>query len=48
LDGPVAVEARVITPPLPNGYTTPGEFEAVLTWANGVKQIVKTTPDDTP
>lgn len=48
LDGPVAVEARVVTPPLPNGYTTPGEFEAVLTWANGVKQIVKTTPDDTP
>lgn len=48
LEGPVAVEARVITPPLPNGYTTPGEFEATLTWANGVRQIVKTTADDTP
>ena len=48
LDGPVAVEARVITPPLPNGYTTPAEFEAVLTWANGVRQVVKTTTDDTP
>ncbi len=48
LDGPVGIEARVITPPLPDGYTTPSEFEATLTWANGVKQIVKTTPDDSP
>jgi predicted dehydrogenase len=48
LDGPVGIEARVITPPLPNGYTTPGEYEATLTWANGVKQIVKTTTDDDP
>ena len=46
LDGPISVEARVITPPLPGGYTTPSEFEATLHWANGVKQIVKTTPDD--
>ena len=38
----------MITPPLPNGYTTPSEFEATLTWANGVKQIVKTTTDDSP
>jgi predicted dehydrogenase len=48
LDGPVAVEARVITPPLPNGYTTPAEFEATLMWANGVRQLVKTTTDDSP
>ncbi len=48
LDGPTAIEARVITPPLPNGYTTPSEYEAILTWANGVKQIVKTTLDDSP
>jgi predicted dehydrogenase len=48
LDGPINVEARVITPPLPNGYTTPGEFEATLNWANGVTQIVKTTTDDSP
>jgi len=47
-DGPVAVAARVITPPLPGGYTTPSEYEATLTWANGVTQIVKTTPDDSP
>jgi predicted dehydrogenase len=48
LDGPVGVEAHVVTPPLPNGYTTPSEFEATLTWANGVKQTVKTTLDDSP
>jgi predicted dehydrogenase len=48
LDGPVAIEARVITPPLPDGYTTPGEFEATLDWANGVKQIVRTTTAESP
>jgi predicted dehydrogenase len=48
LDGPVSVEARVITPPLPDGYTTPSEFESTLMWANGVKQIVRTTVDDSP
>lgn len=48
LEGPVGVEARVITPPLPDGYTTPGEFEATLLWANGVKQSVHTTTADSP
>jgi len=48
LDGPINVSARVITPPLPDGYTTPSEYEATLTWANGVKQIVRTTVDDSP
>ncbi len=48
LDGPVGIEARVITPPLPDGYTTPSEFEATLDWANGVKQIVRTTTADSP
>ncbi len=46
LDGPVAVEAKVVTGPIVGGYTTPSEFEATLSWANGVKQVVKTTPDD--
>ena len=46
LDAPVAIEARVVTPPLPNGFTTPSEFAATLTWANGVVQSVKTTVDD--
>ena len=48
LDGPVGVAARVITPPLPDGFTTPSEFEATLTWANGVIQTVKTTTADSP
>ncbi|MCX7047336.1 MAG: Gfo/Idh/MocA family oxidoreductase [Candidatus Sumerlaeota bacterium] len=45
-EGPVGIEAQVVTPPIPGGYTTPSEFAASLTWANGVKQIVKTTLDD--
>lgn len=48
LDGPSTVEARALTQPIPGGYTTPSEFEATLTWANGVTQVVKTTPDDSP
>lgn len=46
LDGPVNIQAKVVTPPLPDGYTTPSEFEATLLWANGVRQTVKTTCDD--
>ena len=48
LDGPTAIQARAPIAPIPGGYTTPPEFEATLLWANGVRQIVKTTPDDTP
>lgn len=48
LEGPTEIEGRALTQPIPGGYTTPSEFEATLTWANGVKQVVKTTPDDTP
>ena len=46
LDGPVDVEAKVVTGPIVGGYNTPSEFEATLNWANGVKQVVKTTTDD--
>ncbi len=48
LDGPTEIVGRALTQPIPGGYTTPSEFEATLTWANGVKQVVKTTPDDSP
>jgi len=48
LDGPTEIEGRALTQPIPGGFTTPSEFEATLTWANGVKQVVKTTLDDTP
>jgi predicted dehydrogenase len=47
-DGPLAIEAKVITGPIPGGYTTPSEYEATLTWDNGITQIVKTTLDDDP
>ncbi|MGC3958333.1 MAG: Gfo/Idh/MocA family oxidoreductase [Verrucomicrobiota bacterium] len=47
-DGPMNVEARALTEVIPGGFTTPAQFEATLTWGHGVKQIVRTTPDDTP
>jgi myo-inositol 2-dehydrogenase / D-chiro-inositol 1-dehydrogenase len=48
LDGPTEIQARPLTQPIDGGYTTPSEFEATLMWPNGVKQVVKTTPDDSP
>ncbi len=48
LDGPSEVAARVVTGPVPGGYETPSEFEATLTYANGVRHVVKTTTDDSP
>jgi predicted dehydrogenase len=48
LEGPTEVQARALTEPIEGGYTTPPEFEATLTWANGARQVVKTTPDDSP
>ncbi len=48
LDGPVAVEGKVLVEPVPGGYNTPPEFEAELVWPNGVRHIVKTTTADSP
>ncbi len=48
LDGPTRIQARAITEPIAGGFTTPSEFEATLTWGNGVTQVVKTTLDDSP
>ena len=48
LEGPRQVEARPLTEPIPGGYTAPSEFEATLTWGDGIKQVVRTTVDDTP
>jgi predicted dehydrogenase len=48
LDGPIEVQARALVEPIPGGYTAPPQFEATLMWANGVKQVVKTTVDDSP
>jgi predicted dehydrogenase len=47
-DGPISVEAKVITPPIPGGFTTPSEYEATLIWDNDIKQVVRTTLDDSP
>jgi predicted dehydrogenase len=47
-DGPISVQARATVGPIEGGYTTCKEFEATLMWANDIKQIVKTTVDDTP
>ena len=49
LDGPIAIEARVHHPADPRRLHTPSEYEVTLTWANGVKQIVKNHDgDDSP
>ena len=46
LDGPVAVEGKALTQPVPVGFNTPSEFEVTFTWANGVRHLVHTTTDD--
>lgn len=44
--GPAAVEGRVLTDPVPGGYTAFSEYEVTLTYPNGVAQVVRTTKDD--
>ena len=47
-DGPIAVEAKATVDPIAGGFTTCKEFEATLTYANDIRQIVKTTTADSP
>ena len=47
-DGPIAVEAKATAGPIAGGFTTCKEFEATLTYANDIRQIVKTTTADSP
>jgi predicted dehydrogenase len=47
-DGPISVEAKVTVGPIEGGFNTCKEFESTLMWANGIKQIVKTTTADSP
>lgn len=47
-DGPIGVEAKATVGPIEGGFNTCKEFEATLTWANDIKQIVKTTTADSP
>jgi predicted dehydrogenase len=46
LPGPSSVEGKVLTPPIPGGYTTFSEYEVTFGYDNGVEHVVKTTPDD--
>jgi predicted dehydrogenase len=48
LEGPVSVEGKALTQPVPGGFNTPSEFEVAFTWANGVNHLVRTTTDDSP
>lgn len=47
-DGPIAVEAKETEGPIEGGFNTCRQFEATLEWAQGIKQIVKTTTADSP
>jgi predicted dehydrogenase len=46
LDGPTSIEGTPSTQPIPGGYTAFSDYEVTFTYANGVRQIVKTTHDD--
>ncbi len=46
LEGPTEIEGKVLAQPIPGGYTAFSEYEAMLTYANGVKHFIKTTKDD--
>jgi predicted dehydrogenase len=46
LDGPVAIEGTHFVDPIPGGYTAYSDYEVNLTYANGVRQTIKTTKDD--
>jgi predicted dehydrogenase len=46
LKGPDSVEGKVITAPIPGGYTAISEYEVNFTYSNGIKHVIKTTKDD--
>jgi predicted dehydrogenase len=47
LAGPVAIEGTPLTQPVPGGYTAFSDYEVTFTYANGVRQIDKSTRDET-
>lgn len=47
-DGPIAIEAKETVGPIEGGFNTCKEFEATLTYAQDIRQIVKTTTADSP
>lgn len=46
LQGPDAVEGKVLVPPVAGGYTAFPEYEILFTYATGVQHYLKTTKDD--
>jgi predicted dehydrogenase len=46
LEGPTEVEGKVLADPVPGGYTAFSDYEVTFTYANGARQIVKSTRDD--
>jgi predicted dehydrogenase len=45
-EGPTEVEGKILSEPITGGYTAISEYEVNLTYANGAKQVVKSTRDD--
>jgi predicted dehydrogenase len=44
--GPISVEGKVLSKPIPGGYTAPAEYEVEFIYANGVRhRCVSTTSD---
>jgi predicted dehydrogenase len=46
LPGPVEVEAKPLTEPIPGGYTAFSEYDVKFTYSNGVVENVRTTKAD--
>jgi predicted dehydrogenase len=46
LEGPSKIESEVLTQPIPGGYTTISEYVVTFTYGNGVRQVTRSTSDD--
>jgi predicted dehydrogenase len=46
LPGPISIEGKPLTQPIPGGYTAFSDYEVNYVWSNGVVQTVRTTHDD--
>ncbi len=46
LEGPTEIEAEALAEPIPGGYTAISEYVVTFTYANGVRQVVRSTADD--
>lgn len=46
LPGPISVEGKHLTEPIPGGYTAYSEYDVTYLYSNGVEENIKTTRDD--